>query len=446
MKVRTLLRLSLTGMFLLAGCGSTPDYTIIVDGTEDSQAPEEDEVVLTFWDSNAGPQRTPYYQELITQFEEQHPNIRVEYVGIPNKTNIQKYNAAIAANDTPDVAEIYPSWLASFTQRGALLPLDPFFEEWSEKEKISKEAIQFNREVVADQQLYAIPNTQNMDILWYRKDWYEEKGVKPPETWDEFFTSVKTLTDKKLDRYGYTIRGGKGSSFQLQRMMYAYSGIDLYFDAQGKSTINDPLHVEFLKKYMSLYKQYTPETDVTNSYKEMLAVFVTGNAALVQHNIGSYAENSQKLRPEEFAALPLPKTVQGRFVVEGGNTSGYGIFKNTEHPKEAWQLVSFLSSAQAQSYWNQQIGQLPTHSDVLKESWVREAEHIQTAFRVLEDPATRYYNPPFYLPEYRSILDNIVDPGIQSVLSQKKSIEEFLYEWANAMEKSKQKYESALKK
>lgn len=444
---QSFLATSLAATLLLTGCGggSQPSTAIKEEGPKPAEAPVEN-VKITFWDENAGPQRTPYYEELIKQFEAENPNIKVEYVGIPNKSSKQKYDASIAANDTPDVGGVQTSWIADFSAREALVPLDDYFNQWEDKEKINRGAIDFNRSVSLDGKLYQIPTTQNLDILWYRPDWYQEAGLKAPENWDEFFTAVEKMTDKGQNRFGFTIRGGKGGSFQLQRMMYANSGIGEYFDANGKSTVNDPKHVEFVKQYLGIYKQYTPESDITNAYKEMIAGFDTGAVALVQHNIGSFAEHEKALQPGQFAALPLPKTADGKYTVEGGNTNGYAIFKTTKHPDAAWKFVSFLANAKSQSYWNQNIGQIPTHSDVLNEQWVKDAQHIQAAFTVLEDPNTVFYNPPFYLPDYRSILDNVVDPGIQAVMSGKKSVEDFLNEWAAAMEKSKQQFDAVMKK
>jgi multiple sugar transport system substrate-binding protein len=48
------------------------------------------------------------------------------------------------------------------------------------------------------------------------------------------------------------------------------------------------------------------------------------------------------------------------------------------------------------------------------------------------------------LPEYSSILNNLVDPGIQSVMSGQKTVEEFLDEWAKAIEESEKKFTSKI--
>lgn len=434
---------SMAASLLLAGCSKdTKDAN--ADAKNKKEDPNE-KVTLTFWDENAGPQRTPIWEELIKRFEDKNPNITIEYVGLPKDSAKQKYDAAIAANDTPDVASVQTSWLPEFSLREALLPLDSYFDNWEDKDKINKGSLDFNKKIVADHKLYGIPYTQNLDILWVRPDWFKEADLQIPENWDEFFNAVEKLTDKNKNRYGYTIRGGAGGSFQLQRMMYAYSGINDYIK-DGKSTINDPKHVEFLKKYFALYKKFTPQSDITNDYKAMIAGFDTGAVAMVQHNIGSFGEHSKALQPDQFQAISLPKTADGKYVAEGGNTIGISIFKGTKHSEAAWKFASFLNSKDSQSYWNQEVGQIPTNSDVLSEDWIKESPHIQTAFKVYDDPNTVLYQPPFYLPEYRSILDTVVDPGTQAVLSGKITVEDFLNEWAEAFEKAQAQYDEHFKK
>lgn len=439
MKKRTLATMSALALFslVLSGCGSGDD------NASGKEANSGEKVKLTFWDENSGPDRTPIWQKLIDDFEKENPNIEVEYVGLPKDEAKSKLDAAIAAKDTPDVASLQSSWLPEFSIREALLPVDDYFEKSELKDLINKGSIEFNKEIVRDNKLYGIPYTQNLDILWIREDVYKENNMDAPATWDDFFADAEKLTTD--DMFGYTIRGGAGGSLQLQRLMYANSGITEYIDDNGKSTINDPKHVEFLEKYFDMYQKYTPKSDITNGYKEMVAGFDTGKVAILHHNIGSFGEHDKSLEPEQFAAVPLPVSQEGNYVAEGGNTIGISIFNNTEHPEESWKLVEFLNSAASQSYWNQNIGQIPTNSDVLKEDWIKDAQHIEVAFEVYDDENTKLYQPPFYLPDYRSILDNKVDPGIQAVMSGDKTVKEFLDEWAQAIEDSEKKYDEAMR-
>lgn len=95
------------------------------------------------------------------------------------------------------------------------------------------------------------------------------------------------------------------------------------------------------------------------------------------------------------------------------------------------------------SNWNRLIGQIPTNSDVMSEDWIQDAQHLSVAFSVYDDENTALYESPFYLPDYRSILDNQVDPAIQSVMAGDLSIDDFLSDWAEAIEASAAKYAEA---
>lgn len=436
--VRYLLVGSLALSLLVAGCGGK-DAT-----SQDGKSGEK--VTVTFWDINAGPDRTPYYEELIKKFEAANPTIHVEYVGLPKNNAKQKIDAAVSANDMPDVAALQTSWIAEYTARNALLPMDEYFDKWSDKDKISAALLKANRELALDHKLYQIPTAMNMECMWYRADWFKEAGLTAPETWDQFFAAVAKLTDKAQNRYGYSIRGGNGGSFQLERMMFAYTGQTEYIDKNGKCTINSPENVEFVKKYLGIYQEYTPKSDVTNGYKEMVAGFDTGAVAYIQHNLGSFSEHSKALKPDQFAPAPLPKSKDGKYLQVGGNSWGFAIFKSTKHADAAWKFVSFLASASSQSYFDQKTGEMPTHADSLAEDWAKQNPQMQMAAQLLKSPDLKFYEPPIYLPDYRAILDQQIDPGIQAVMTGKKSVEDFLNEWAAAIEKSKQKYDAAHKK
>ncbi|WP_413363392.1 extracellular solute-binding protein [Lysinibacillus sp. 3P01SB] len=401
---------------------------------------KKEKVKLTFWFDNAGVHRTAVWEELIEMFEKEHPNIDIEYEGFLKDSAKAKFDAAIAIGEVPDVASIYTSWLPEYTSRDALLPLDAYFNSWSEKEKINPDTIAFNRSITNDRNVYGIPYTQNLDVFWVRADWLKNANLKTPETWDEFFYTVEKLTNKERNQYGYSIRGGAGSSFQLQRLMYAYSGISEYM-VDGKSTINDPLHVEFVKKYFALYQNNTPISDITNDYPNMLMGFDNSTVGMIQHNIGSFAEHSESLAPDQFTVIPLPKSINGHYVVEDGNTMDISIFKQSKHPDEAWTFLSFLASQKAQSYWNKEVGQIPTHQEVFKEEWAINAPHLQTALQVYNDPQTKFYKPPFFVTEYNTIRMTIVEPGIQEVLSGTKTVEAFLEEWAATIEETYRRHE-----
>ncbi|GII55110.1 sugar-binding protein [Planotetraspora thailandica] len=392
----------------VAGCGSG------------SGSQEPGKTTITFWDNNGGT-RTPIYQELIKRFEAANPTIHVEYVGIPIASVQQKYDTAIAGGDTPDVGGVTTSYLANLVGQQALEPADDWLGKSAVNGKLAAPMIKSVRDTVTDGKLYLVPGTSNMDVVWYLKD----KLPEPPATWDEFFTDTAELT-KAPDQYGYTIRGGAGSIFQVLAEMYAYSGVTQFFDASGKSTVNDPKNVEYLTKLAAMYKKDTPEADVTNDFPKMVAAFGTGKIAMMHHNLGSYNDHVKAHGADKIGAFALPAGASGKRTIVANPVDGFAVFKGSEHKDAAWKFVEFLVSKESNSYWNQQTGQIPANTEAQGDSWVTGLPHLKTAVDVLNDPATAVVSPPYYLPQFSSITKADTEPLFQKVLLKQMSPQEFL--------------------
>lgn len=434
----------LTTSMVMSGCSSSKSTN---SSQSEKPTSTKEKVTITFWDENSGPTRTPYYDELIKKFNSSQSEVQVDYVGIPQENALQKYNTAIAANEMPDVGGLQEAWVSNFIVRKALVPMDTYFDKWSEKDKMIPTFINSSRQLGSDKKLYMMPNTSNFQCIWYRPDLFKAAGLQFPTTWDDFFKDCEKLTDKSKNQYAYTIRGGSGSAAVLNDMLYAYSGITNYFDANGKCTISDPKHLEFLNKFFAMYKKYTPESDITSGWKEIAANYDTGVSAMLYHNLGSYSNHLDAFKDSsKFAAAPLPVSVKGyRVVRQSGMTNGYGIFSNSKHPEAGWKFVSYLCNAENQSYWNQNIGQMPTNKDVLSKDWVKKSQHINMALNTMSDKNTKLIALPLDLPDYSVNLSKTVEPGIQAVMAGKKTPQDLLKEWADVMEKSKADYDKSKK-
>ena len=68
------------------------------------------------------------------------------------------------------------------------------------------------------------PYDYNFNYLFYRKDWFAEKGLQVPNTWDEFLHVLAALNDPGNKRYAYTMPGGFGRPYQLGQHGLAVGG------------------------------------------------------------------------------------------------------------------------------------------------------------------------------------------------------------------------------
>ncbi|MEU7476890.1 sugar ABC transporter substrate-binding protein [Lentzea sp. NPDC042327] len=401
---------------------------------------QDDKTTITFWDNNGGPGRTPIYQELIKRFEAANPDVEVEYVGIPSSSVQQKYDTAIAGGSTPDVGGVTTSYLAHLAGQDALEQVDERLEGSSLKGKLIPGLLETVRQTSSDGKLYAVPASGNMDVVWYRSDRFEEKGITEPVTWDELVQAATELTDPAANQYGFTIRGGAGSVFQLLSEAYSYSGVEKFYDG-GKSTVADPRNAELVRKVADLYKKATPEADVNNNYTQMVAQFTGGTVAMMHHNLGSTADVMKTLGPERVAAMPLPKGPSGKRTVVPNPTDGFAVFKGGKNTDAAWRFVEFLVSAESNGYWNEKVGQIPANTDVRGAEWIQKNPAVKMALGVLEDPATVLVPAPVHLPEYSSITKTDTEPLYQKVLLGQMPAQEFLDQLATKLTTAQQDWE-----
>lgn len=402
-------------------------------------------VTITFWDTNAGPDRTPVWQELIRRFEAANPSITVQYVGIPIAQQLQKLQTAILSGAVPDVSDPQVSQLAGMVAQGGLLPLDSQFNGWSEKGDIPASVIRSVKDLVPDKKLYAIPISGNLTTLYYRKDWIAQHGIKPPTTWSDFYADVSALNDPAHGVYGFGLRGSTGSVAQLESWVYSETGQTSYFDARGNSTFDSPAAVSVIQKAAGFYGKVTPKDDINHGYQEMAAEFDSGHVAMIMHNLGSYPQHIQALGKDAVGAVTLPALNGGKHVLLNSAYIAAMVFKGTKHADAAWKFAAFLASADSVSYFNQKIGQIPSNTKVAGQQWLLDNTGIQNALATERQPSTTLVNPPWQLPDYTSI-EAQMEPEFQKVLLGQVTPSTFAGDLAGKLTTSKRQYDQSLHK
>lgn len=446
---------ALLGAGLLAGCGGSSSGTTTAAGsttagtttagaaTTAASGSSGEKVTVTFWDENAGDQRTEYYQKLIENFEKENPNIHIEYLGLSSSDALSKYQTAITAGETPDVGGVNNAWFATLQSMGHLVSLDDMLSGSSINSEMDQNYLSVIKNEAKDGKIYMMPTSANFICLWTNDSLFEKAGLQAPKTWDEFFEDADKLTDTDNGIYGYTIRGGASSPAILIDFIYSYLGRTDVFDENGKCTINSPEAVDFVTKYFGLYGKDTPESDITAGYKEISANFDSGVSAMLTHNLGSYSSHVTAFGGTTgFTCNPLPTASNGKYINNGSAITGLAMFDTCQHKEEAWKWIEYMCSHEGNSFWNQSIGQLPTNTKAYDDSWIQDFQNIQTAINTVKQSNCESYNIPMYLPEYGTINQTYIEPAIQSVMSGDMTAQEMLDEWAEKLTEAYNDYKS----
>lgn len=433
--IKTAAALTLAASLALTACGKGGDEAAKpgADGAGSAK-----KTTISFWAAAVTPERNAFFESVVKQFQEKNPNITVDYLGVPGDLSAyeQKLDVAIAAGQAPDITNDFK---ADYIARGAYEPLDEYFSKWENKDQISAGPLQSNRLLDAKEgKLYALPYSSQTWNLWVRPDWFKEANVQLPDTWDQFFDGVKKLTDKSKGRYGLSIRGGAGSANTLEMLMYAYSGIPEYFTKEGKATINDPLNVEFVEKYLGAYNVYTPEDDLNKGWTELAATFQSGKTATVIHNLGSASSHEKAFGGDrsKFMAVTFPKSIKGDRVHPGLMPLGLTMSKTSKDKEAVWKFMTFYLSKEINSQYGKLYGEIPANKEAAKDAWVQELPYMKSAAELLASPDTKFAKNPYYLSGYNNVQKN-VEPMIQKVMAKKMTAKELLDEWAKLLEKEK---------
>jgi len=209
--------------------------------------------------------------------------------------------------------------------------------------------------------LYVLPSEGDTAWLWYRKDLFDKAGLKPPETWDEFYEAAKKLTDPTNGVYGAVI-GVKPDEAWWDFMYYLFGQGGELLNTDNTVAINNEAGVKALTFYANLLKEGLVPPDVsTYGYVEILESLSKGKAAM---GIEWMAAAQDLLSCEKslcdsngnpllgYTLTPGIKQSDGTIKRHtGGSQWGWAIPACSENQAEAYKFIEWLTSPTGAKFW-----------------------------------------------------------------------------------------------
>ncbi len=241
-------------------------------------------------------------ERVIALFKQKYPDISVLQENIPNPEYMSKMTAAVVANAKPDTCMVVAERAGDLVAMGALTDLTAKIKAWP---RYSEYPAQAWEGATVGGKTYGIPAFTFVDWMYYRKDWFAEKGIAPPKTYAEFLDAAIKVTDPSKNRYGLSLRGGAGG-FKFVLDLIESWGSPIVVD--GKAAIDKKKAVEAVDFYVSLLTKHkvAPPSAPNDGYRQIMEAFKTGQTAMVWHHTGSLTEIQAALKPEQIGTLPMP--------------------------------------------------------------------------------------------------------------------------------------------
>jgi ABC-type glycerol-3-phosphate transport system substrate-binding protein len=212
-----------------------------------------------------------------------------------------------------------------------------------------------------DGKVYAYPSEGDTAWLWYRSDLLEEKGIKPPETWDEYLEAAKALNSEGV--YG-TVIGAKPDEALWDFMYYLFGMGGGILDKDNKVIINNEAGVKALTFYSDLLNTHkvVPPDVVTYGYNEILTTLQEGKSAMgIQWMAATQTLQDCAQSPKvckdgkpllQYTIPPGEKQADGTIKrTTGGSQWGWGIPAGAKNPMAAYKFIEWLTSKEGATLW-----------------------------------------------------------------------------------------------
>ncbi|WP_324667896.1 ABC transporter substrate-binding protein [Geochorda subterranea] len=378
----------------------------------------------------ADPVSGPLYMKWIAEYQQLHPNVRIEPEPVPHAQRLEKFIAQVLAGDPPDVVGLTTGDVVQFAALGQVENLDRFYQA---------EGPEFIRSFTPvtlalsehEGSYYALSHeVVTTDGMWYNVDLLAKAGLDPEEalsTWDAFVAASKKLTG--AGTYAMALRGKDttGSMANLWSFLSQLSG-PLVTEDDIRKNLDSPGALKVFKEYVELYTVHkvTPNP-LDIDFTAMSTLFAQGRTAFM-HN-GSWMkpiiEQQNPAMKGRFLPYSIPTFAGGNRIALADGMA-FMIGKGSRHASEAWEFMKFMVSRKKQMENLEVAGFLPSLTE------------LAGADRILNDPYLAVFARELAergVPRPRTAkLNEIwteVQQAFQAVLLGQKTPEEALRSAAN---------------
>ncbi|MEM7112468.1 MAG: sugar ABC transporter substrate-binding protein [Chloroflexota bacterium] len=288
------------------------------------------------------------YQELVTAFEAQHPNIDVQLDHIPSQAEYrQKLATRFAANEPPDVMLLNYRRFGAFAEAGALVPLD---EQLAASEVIGAddffpiaiESFELNG------RLWCIPQNVSSLVVYYNKDLFDAANVAYPQddwTREQFLAAARQLTqdtngDGTIDQYGV---GLKPNIFRLAPFLWQ-DGLEIVDNPAAPTKLT--IQSETLQWFVDLQvvEGVVPSAEA-EAAQDSESRFLNGTLAMM-FNSRRGVPTYRTIESFEWDVAPLPRGKQAAGIL---HSDAYCMAATAENKTAVWTFIEFANSVEGQT-------------------------------------------------------------------------------------------------
>lgn len=202
--------------------------------------------------------------------------VSVELMPIDKEMELASITMSSKSNAI-DVLYLTDSSLKRFAANGWLAPLDDLWEKYRTEYKLDDFPPAVIDSVSYNGHIYAMPILTNTELFYYRKDLFEQTGITPPKTMDEYLAAAEKLHSARM---AGTIMSLKPVDAALNETHWYLNALgDGWFDKDWHPIFNDEAGVAAITRLKEMSK-FAPRGFTSHANDESTINLQQGLAAM----------------------------------------------------------------------------------------------------------------------------------------------------------------------
>jgi ABC-type glycerol-3-phosphate transport system substrate-binding protein len=371
--------------------------------------------------------RTEWEEAIIKPFEQAHPKIHVVLETVPYSLYVAKTMTSIASGTKVGDLLFAEDWFGQeLMKKKYAIDLMPFVKSDLNLKNFYSGSFEEWRGLAEDpDDLFAFPAAIGLTVLFYNKDLFDEAGLSYPDSTWTYDTLVRVAQQLTIDKDHDGAPDQYGLLFDphytgLETVIYSLGGRTLTAD-YSRAALTNPRTMSALQFVQDLFLKYKIAPPVS-SFINPAEPFLLQRGAMML--LGSSWALNLKDAPFHWDIAVPPKGS------DGGRLSrrysyAFLIPGNSEHPREAWQLLKWVLTKAPAGQFDQLYNQMmPTNRELTSSQQWLDAEP-----RYNREVLVRLQNNesfPLFTPGWQEWRDNIFTPEMVKMIQGRENVQQFV--------------------
>ena len=383
---------------------------------------------VEFWTMQLQPQFNDYFNQLITNFEAENPDVKIRWVDVPWSAMESKILAAVSANTAPDVVNLNPDFASLLAERNAWLDLQEQVSDEVRSQYLpniwTANQIKTCQAETCKTVTFGLPWYLTTQITIYNQDLFKQAGITQAPTTYEQLAEVAQQVREKTGKYAFFVSFVPEDSAQVLQSL-VQMGVKLV-DEKGKAAFNSSEGIAAFEYWVNLSQNdWIPREVLTQGHRRAIELYQAGEIAILTS--GSQFLQAIAINAPDIAKVSIPAAqITGKTNQKTVAVMNVVIPRNSDQPENALKFALFLTNSTNQIAFAKAANVLPSTIEALNNPYFQtnSTDTTQTG-KARAISAEQLETAEILIPPMADLkqLQKIIYENLQAAMLNQKSVE-----------------------